>query len=588
MQFHLEGLTAEPLHPVVPSLITSLFDKNGRLRVNIGNRLKNNQGGKDKFKNLMGKMDDNNVTVHAGENLKPTYVQNGELITHPEGITSGELEEFEALYSDILDKALTPEEQKVANKLMKRLNKNGGYVRVSQEGTVQVNWRGNFTSKERNRLRQLQQKRINALREHNINPTFNPKLSPPKPTTTKTPPIIEKPSPVDSNPDVWSPEEEQELEDLMAKLDINGGRVIIKGGKVRVEAGGFKGITHSELTRLEELHNKRLKIKKAKPTTKPKPTKPKKKTKPVQTTKQSKASQQDTQELHGTHFKPRLTSKEVEKMSFKELADYYEVDYKGLVKYDYDGREYHTFVETLSDGSTLEIKMEKGAIKSYAKGGVASPQEIIQEVLRVPEENKINTDRIWFKNTQQGINHKFTKTGYDSLDQRTLGYNSFYSVDKKGLPKGPLEDVGGVIDAPCHEIVINPRHFKTTTIEQEGKIVSWKHTIRHEFMHSSDTTRKRFDEGLDRLCMDEEFREIEREEKYFTDYGNSCFEESFAEHGGYVSSMLDNPEDQMKTIEVTGLFDEEVGWETKEINFEEYKEMYPKHYAYFKKLILGE
>lgn len=429
-----------------------------------------------------------------------------------------------------------------------------------------------------------------------------------KPKININNPLKPKPKVTVDPETVWTPEDQQEFEDLMAKLEINGGTVKLKKGKVVVEAGGFKGITRQEIVRLEELHNKRLKVNlppvKPKPKTKSKPKgKPKAKDKP-KTKSKPKAKDKSTQKPKSnpkieklktkpnpnklsTHPRPELSSKEVKKMTFQELADYYDVEYQGLIKSDYDGKKYHTFVEHLPDSSTMEIKFEEAAVKSYTKAGIATPQEIIQEVLRIPKQHKIDTDRIWFKNTNQGIMKRPTKSGFDSLGADVGGYNTYYGVEKKGR-----RIIGGVVDAPHHEIVINPKYFKGAKGKyaemwktKEGHIENWKHAIRHEFTHSIDTSRQRFEEGVKRACYEQEYMDIEHDEKYFTSYANSAIHESYAEHGGYVSYMLDHPEDHAKTITISIIEDNK--YVRKDINFEEYKEMFPKHYEYFRKLCLG-
>ena len=513
MKFQLEGWTVKPVNPFIPSLISRLLDENGEINVNINNPLRKVKPKFDegRFRSIFKKMDDNNVTVHIGKNLeKPVFVQNGKEILKPAGINGTEIEEFEKLYSNILGNVLSSKEQKALDKLMNRLKKNGGYVRVSQDGRVQVNWRGKFTSKERNLLRDLQQKRIDVLMKNNIKPTLSTPVIPPK----------VKP-------------------------------------KVKPKA------------------------KSAKP-------KPKEKLKPKITKPKTKSTQNPQTKLIGTHTKPPIHQKEVQKMSFEDLADYYEVEYKGLIKSDYDGKKYHTFVEQLPDSSTMEIKFEEAAVKSYTKAGIATPQEIIQEVLRIPKQHKIDTDRIWFKNTNQGIMKRPTKSGFDSLGADVGGYNTYYGVEKKGR-----RIIGGVVDAPHHEIVINPKYFKGAKGKyaemwktKEGHIENWKHAIRHEFTHSIDTSRQRFEDGVKRACYEQEYMDIEHDEKYFTSYANSAIHESYAEHGGYVSYMLDHPEDHAKTITISIIEDNK--YVRKDINFEEYKEMFPKHYEYFRKLCLGE
>lgn len=508
MKLNLSGITS--LTPKKPSLITRLLGNNRKPKININNPLKAKPNEGKRFQGLLSKLDDNDVTVHIGKNLeKPVFVQNGKEILKPAGINGTEIEEFEKLYSNILGNVLSSKEQKALDKLMNRLKKNGGYVRVSQDGRVQVNWRGKFTSKERNLLRDLQQKRIDVLMKNNLKPTWSTPVIPPKVKPKEKP-----------------------------------------------------------------------KAKSAKP-------KPKEKLKPKITKLKTKSTQNPQTKLIGTHTKPPLNPSEVKKMSFEDLADYYEVEYKGLIKSDYDGKKYHTFVEHLPDSSTMEIKFEEAAVKSYTKAGIATPQEIIQEVLRIPKQHKIDTDRIWFKNTNQGIMKRPTKSGFDSLGADVGGYNTYYGVEKKGR-----RIIGGVVDAPHHEIVINPKYFKGAKGKyaemwktKEGHIENWKHAIRHEFTHSIDTSRQRFEDGVKRACYEQEYMDIEHDEKYFTSYANSAIHESYAEHGGYVSYMLDHPEDHAKTITISIIEDNK--YVRKDINFEEYKEMFPKHYEYFRKLCLG-
>ena len=58
--------------------------------------------------------------------------------------------------------------------------------------------------------------------------------------------------------------------------------------------------------------------------------------------------------------------------------------------------------------------------------------------------------------------------------------------------------------------------------------------------------------------------------------------ESFAEHGGYISRMESNPSEQKTKIRIK-VRDENRKVITKEIDYDEYKQMYPKHHAYFMK-----
>ena len=276
-----------------------------------------------------------------------------------------------------------------------------------------------------------------------------------------------------------------------------------------------------------------------------------------------------------------LSLDELNKLTFDELAKYENVIYDGLETYDYDGKKYHKFRETFDDGHEFILRFEEGAVKSYLKKGIATPNEIVHEVFKVPKLLRNETREIWFKNTNQGIMHKPTKTGYDSFDARTAGYN----VSNKLGYKDGLNLTG--FD---HKIVINPKNFKgasgtyASLWEQEpDKISGWKHTIHHEFNHSLDKTQEMWDTD-DALpnSYKEDYIELSKEEKYFTRYATEGgLSEAYAEHGGYVSYMLNNPQDQNKLITIEGFNKGE--YFKKDINFEEYKQLYPKHYKYFSK-----
>lgn len=377
-------------------------------------------------------------------------------------------------------------------------------------------------------------------------------------TPTKTP--TPTPSPAGEVSSVFTQTEQASYDDLMNRLMSTGGQVQLKKGKPTIVGGD---LTNAERKLLQQLHNKKLS--------------PLHNPQSVNIPQQTPSPTSKT--IYTTHAKEVLTKKQLDKMDFKQLSQYYNAEYKGLVKYDYDGRQYHTFIEKV-DGQEMFIRMEKDAIKTYTEGGVATPNEIIQEVLRVPKKHKYNTRGIWFKNNNYGIEHRATKTGFDSLPRNVKGYNSYYDVSKNRYH-----------DDPDHEIVINPKHFKKSRgkidilyQQDEEKISDWQHTIRHEFAHSADTNMRRFREGRIRACYDEEYMQIHRAERDFTDYANTDIFESYAEHGGYVSAMLDHPEDHMKTITVEVL--ERGVKNIKHINFEEYKQMYPRHYEYFRKQCL--
>ena len=280
-----------------------------------------------------------------------------------------------------------------------------------------------------------------------------------------------------------------------------------------------------------------------------------------------------------------LSKEQMDKLSFNELAEHHGAEYKGLEKNERDGKNYHTFEQTYDNGETLTLKFEEGAVKSYTKKGWISPNEIINEVFKVPEAMKRQTDEIWFKNTNQGIVKRLTKSGYDSLGAHTGGYNSYdplYGRNQKEKPD------------PHHRIVINPKYFKGGS----GKSAwlweprpedarNWIMTINHEFTHSIDQSREYYQtakkSNVSPLYCSKEYRGIHKAEPDFTWYANTQTSEAFAEHGGYVSMMLNHPELRSKKITIQ-LREGKGKTTTKDITFYEYKNMYPKHYNYFKKL----
>ena len=279
-----------------------------------------------------------------------------------------------------------------------------------------------------------------------------------------------------------------------------------------------------------------------------------------------------------------LTREQLDKMDFKQLAEHHEAEYKGVQVYDYDDRKYHVFEQKYDNDKTLTVRFEEGAVKAYDKAGIATPNEIVHEVFKVPDALKRQTDEIWFKNTNHGIKHTYSKRGYDSLGRAVGGYNA-YKVAGNGR------------DDPNHRIVINPKNFKGGG---KGKLAyiwkrdpdnanDWKHVIHHEFTHSIDRSRESY-EGIDvrPLCRKEKFRKVHKKERFFTWYSNTDISEEFAEHGGYVSRMLMNPDEQSKKIKVKLYNPEEKKLIEKQITFNEYKELYPEHYDYFTKLFKGE
>ena len=279
-----------------------------------------------------------------------------------------------------------------------------------------------------------------------------------------------------------------------------------------------------------------------------------------------------------------LTKEQLDKMDFKQLAEHHEAEYKGVQVYDYDDRKYHVFEQKYDNGKTLTVRFEEGAVKAYDKAGIATPNEIVHEVFKVPDALKRQTDEIWFKNTNHGIKHTYSKSGYDSLGNSIGGYNAFYNP-------------GYGHDDPNHRIVINPKNFKGggkgryayLWKKDPDNARDWKHTIHHEFTHSIDLSRESYQlMDIKPLSYKKDFLEIHKKERFFTWYSNTDIKEEFAEHGGYISRMHLNPNEQSKKIEVKLYDADENKLVKKQITFDEYKELYPEHYDYFTKLFKGE
>ena len=102
--------------------------------------------------------------------------------------------------------------------------------------------------------------------------------------------------------------------------------------------------------------------------------------------------------------------------------------------------------------------------------------------------------------------------------------------------------------------------------------------------HSGDTSKSMWESRTKtRHSYDKEYMEIRAEERGFTEYAiRGGTHESFAEHGGYISYMEMNPSEQNRLIPIYS-YDENGKMIRKRINYEEYKQLYPKHYAYFMK-----
>ena len=282
-----------------------------------------------------------------------------------------------------------------------------------------------------------------------------------------------------------------------------------------------------------------------------------------------------------------LSKEQVDSLTFEELAEHHGATYEGVKTYDYDGKKYHTFTQSFENGETLTVRFEQGAVKSYTKKGWVSPNEIINEVLKTPLALRRQTDEIWFKNNNNGIQHRpFTKSRYDSLRPTVGGYN--LSKPWYRIEQWEKKD-------PNHRIVINPKYFKGATGKMGfiweprlNEARNWKMTIPHEFTHSIDNGReyyagKQFHREWTELSSSKEYRKILEAEPDFTWYANTEASENFAEHGGYVARMLNNPSEQNMKVEIQ-IRNEKGGITKKDITFEEYKDMYPLHYDYFTKL----
>lgn len=276
-----------------------------------------------------------------------------------------------------------------------------------------------------------------------------------------------------------------------------------------------------------------------------------------------------------------LSNEQLNAMSFQELADHFGLEYRGEHYDIVDKCKKHMFVEVFEDGRRMSITFESDAIESYTQKGIATPNEIIAEIMKVPKCNRNETSGILFRNTNKGLGT--IENGVlvdDVLDANTLGYNRTRIFD---------------VDGYEHRIIVNPRFFKGSKgpgskfwIPDDENIIRWKKNIHHEFEHSGDETKELFesDEYMP-LCWSDEYYKVHSEERYFTEYANSERGESWAEHGGYISYMEANPSEQHRLITIQ-TYDEEQGFIDKKINYAEYKKMYPKHYEFFMKKHRGE
>ena len=259
------------------------------------------------------------------------------------------------------------------------------------------------------------------------------------------------------------------------------------------------------------------------------------------------------------------------KMTIEEIAKHYGCEHEivSLQLGNYKKpKTFHKLTETFEDGRKLDIFFEKETLKAYDRVPV---NEIIDEVFKVPKVCRNETKQLWFKNNNDGLFRRGTKSGFDSIGKYTGGYNTL-EYD--------------------HRIVMNPKFFKTQKRGSEaewifnradsGMHTRWKKTLHHEFIHSIDYT-KTYKNGSKRSHNDEKWLEAEKAEKWFTDYANTDAAESYAEHGGYYSYMKANPKEAHLTIEVRGKHYEKV-----KITFEEYKKLYPKHVEYFEELLYSD
>lgn len=334
--------------------------------------------------------------------------------------------------------------------------------------------------------------------------------------------------------------------------------------------------------RFKELTDKALGLKSTTTKTTKKSTKSKKKENVVELDKPKNA---------------RLTKEECDSLTFEQLAEHHNAKYKGLIKLEADNKpkEYHVFEQTFDNGETFRLNFEKGAVASYKNGGVATANEIIHEVFKVPEALRKETNKIYFRNTQQSL-EKNVKGKFKSFRGGVGGHNT---SRKKSTYNFFKEHGRDMLFDPDHQICINPKSFKKLKDfydiivwrDKGNEKTSWKHIIHHEFTHSIDTSRDIWRNDKTKLSATKKYLEIEEAEPDFTPYAHEMISEAFAEHGGYISYMLANPEEQSKTIMIYNYERDENGRQvgfkhtSEEINFEEYKKRFPKHYEYFTKLL---
>ena len=273
--------------------------------------------------------------------------------------------------------------------------------------------------------------------------------------------------------------------------------------------------------------------------------------------------------------------------AFNEIAAYHNAIFLNTSTADELGNEYYTFVQEYDDGKHMWIYFSKDAADKFEARGWTHPVQILDELFKVPNILKRDTREIWFKDTTDGIDWNPTTQQYDKLGDTIGGYNTHNTVNNKH-----------------HRIVISPKYFieindeDTPTFHNNnyGNARNWIMTIHHEFAHTIDTSddivndanlTDFWESDSIRLSSDPLYLSAEHQEPHFTWYADTKTSESFAEHIGYVSSMLANPKNQKEKI-CCKFKKRKNGREVSDcITFEEYKKYYPKHYEYCTKLLTG-
>lgn len=488
-----------------------------------------------------------------------------------------------------LKKNLKPGEREKYNQYKRNIERQREWLKSNPDAS------SDEVAKHRKRLAFLEKKfeelRVKALGgkgtgKPNPKPKSEPKPTPkpkpePKPEPEKEPVKTEMPTQEQLHNNLTK-KELQEWKNHKTEVDWANKILNGKDSTDKQKAYAQKRLD-TILPRFNELNNKALGLT---PKTKTKTTKSK-------TKKKSNSKKKDEFKLDkpkGT----RLTKDECDSLTFEQLADHHNAKYNGLGEGEY-GKQYHIFEQTFDNGETFKLYFEKGAVNSYKKGEVATANEIIHEVFMVPEALRKETNDIYFKNTQAGRVKNF-KGKFASFKGNVGGHNVSHNRSLRSeIVKEQSKKFKGY-DDPNHRIGINPKSFKKLKDfldiivwrDTGDSITSWKHIIHHEFMHSIQDSRKIWRNGLEELHERDDYQQIDKEENYFTKYANTMVSESFAEHGGYVSYMLANPEEQSKKISIHHYDRDEnnkiVSIDEK-IDFEEYKKRYPKHYKYFVDLI---